>query len=141
MCGRPLPEAGPGGGRPRTKCEVCRPPRRSKRGERPTEPLAGQVVPLSVPSTAGAPPAEGLLLPESVYSATLNQLAAADRQHTAAGMAALALAKQLDAGVPTAPSVSNALLKALDVALAGAKRESDWLDELAERRDRRAAGA
>jgi hypothetical protein len=86
-------------------------------------------------------PIEGSVLPESVFAATLGQLTAAGRPGTAAGAAALVLAGQLDANVATAPSVSNALLKALDVALAGAKPAADRLDDLQKRRERKAAGA
>lgn len=89
----------------------------------------------------GPGPAEGQLVPESVYSATLGQLAAVGREHTAAGAAALVLARQLDANVATAPSVANALLKALDVAIAGAEPAADWLDDLEQRRRRKASGA
>ncbi len=142
-CGRTLPEPGPGGGRRRKWCEVCRPPE-------PKVPRAAGVAPdppkvLSVaswePPAGGSEPVEGHLVPESVYSATLGQLAAAGREHTAAGAAALVLARQLDANAATAPSLSNSLLKALDVALAGAKPAADWLDDLEERRRRKAAGA
>lgn len=138
-CGRTLPPPGPRGGRRRTKCEVCSPPR-PKPAAGPPPTTTAQLLPFTAAGPAPEP-TEGVLVPESVFSATLKQLAAAGRAHTAAGAAALALAKQLDQGVPTAPSVSNAMLKALDVALAGAKQAPDWLDELADRRERRASGA
>jgi hypothetical protein len=142
-CGRTLPEPGPGGGRRRKWCEVCRPPE-SKVAR--SEPEPAEIAPMVVQmgrerSGADREPVEGQLIPESVYAATLGQLVAASREHTAAGMAALALARQLDANVVTAPSVSNAMLKALDVALAGAKPATDALDELRQRRERKASGA
>lgn len=141
-CNRVLPEPGAGGGRPRTKCEICSPPRTPRAGtERtPEAPPPTQVILLGTKDGSGEP-LEGSLAPESVYMATLSQLTAAGRQSTAAGAAALVLASQLDANVATAPSVSNALLKALDVALAGAKLSADRLDDLQKRRERKAASA
>ncbi len=147
LCNRPLPEPGPGGGRPRSKCEVCSPSRPRKASTPAANgPEAAVVVPVLLPSDPGPgrlgpEPVDGTVVPESVHAATLSQLAAAGRAHTAAGATALALARQLDAGVPTAAAVANALLKAMDVALAGAKPAADALDELTKRRERKAAGA
>ncbi len=147
VCGRTLPPPGPGGGRPRTKCEVCSPTRPRKASDAPrNRPEPAPIVPVLLPQDPGRDrfgpdPIDGTLVPESVFAATLGQLAAADRAHTAAGATALALARQLDAGLPTAAAVANALLKAMDVALAGAKPAEDALDELQRRRERKAARA
>jgi hypothetical protein len=138
-CGRSLPEPGPGGGRRRKWCEVCR-PSETKPSEAPKGRASVLAVSVWTPQ-AGAEPVEGAIVPESVYSATLAQLASVGREHTAAGAAALVLARQLDANVATAPSVANALLKALDVAIAGAQPAADWLDDLEQRRRRKASGA
>lgn len=146
-CGRPLPEPGPGGGRPRTKCEVCSPSRpRKSSGSARGEPEQPAVVQVLLPNDAGPgrfgpEPVDGTVVPESVYAATLGQLAAAERAHTAAGATALALALALDARPVNPGPVANALLKAMDVALAGAKPAADALDELRKRRERKASGA
>lgn len=142
-CGRTLPEPGPGGGRRRKWCEVCRPPEAKAPRAAGVAPDPPKVLSVAAwePPAGGSQPVEGRLVPESVYSATLGQLVTAGREHTAAGAAALVLARQLDANAATAPSLSNSLLKALDAALAGARPAKDRLDELQERRERKAAGA
>jgi hypothetical protein len=134
-CGRTLPDPGPSGGRPRSKCEVCSPPRvrdlnraRSRR-EQPASPV---VQAAEVPQCG------------PVEAATLAQLAAAGREGTPAGAVALHLARQLDSGTcagSQSAAVADKLLKAIDVAMAGVQPEADWVDELASRRDRKAAGA
>ena len=75
---------------------------------------------------------------------TLADLQAVERHLTTAGAAALHVARQLDAGghsgSQTAALIAR-LLDAVEKAMAGARPVADALDELRDRRQRRAAGA
>jgi hypothetical protein len=72
------------------------------------------------------------------------KLRAADRLDTPAGQMALVLAERLAAGLDTGSALatlSRELTARMDEALAGAKLETDRLDELKARRERKAASA
>lgn len=77
-----------------------------------------------------------------VSTATRDTLEAAGRLTTPAGAAALALAARIDADSDTGSALA-AMVKehraALDAALVGAVVETDALDELRERRERKAS--
>jgi len=126
-CGRAIPpRTGPG--RPRTRCLICSPPEGPRRK------------PELVTATDAVEPGSGRLA-----AATAVELDAAGRSGTAAGVAALWAAEAVDAASGETGAGKAALLKAhreaLTVALAGAARAADGLDELRDRRERKAAGA
>jgi hypothetical protein len=121
-CGGPLPP--PGRGRPRTKCLRCAPPRRSR-----------------APSPApAAEPAHGSA--GGIVGAVRRELGAAGRLDTSLGLAAVALAERIADGEDRGSALA-ALVKQLGATMADALRnaavEGDEVDELRERRARRAA--
>lgn len=120
-----------GRGRPRSKCEACSPPR-SKVTSTPG--VVTPFVPRAVPSTPVAP-AGGL---EASVRATLEQ---ADRIDTPDGAAALYAARMLDQDDHSGTSAATLLREmrsAVAAATKGAATGDDFVDELRERRRRRA---
>jgi hypothetical protein len=119
-----------GSARPRKYCVTCRPPRNRENPrviplldhEEPT----GSRPPVSLEDTyrKHLELAERLETPEGAHVMLLAQLLAAG-EHTASGAAAL----------------SKELRAAMTVALKDAPTKSDFLDELADRRRSKAAGA
>ena len=84
-------------------------------------------------------PADG-----GVVAAVSAELEAADRAESFLGAQALALAARIDAGSDTGSAVaalSKELRAVMDAALADAPKAADKLDELSERRKRKASGA
>jgi hypothetical protein len=106
-------------GRRRTKCEVCSPRRERPDRKAPVLQLADR----SLQATTSAR--------RTLTAATLTDLAAAGREDTTKGVAALQLAELVDAGGYTAQGAA-ALVKAhreaLDLALAGAQVDADVID-------------
>ncbi len=110
-------------GRPRKWCTDCRPVRTTVKGDQPAA-LAAVVVP---------PDAE----PGPLERAALAELGAVDRVETLAGAAVLDLARSLDQGLHTGSqraALHARLLDARRVALEGASRKADSVDELQQRR-------
>ena len=107
----------------RVNCETCRPPRAK--------------------ATALPPPEAPKVGP--IEAQALADLEAAGRLDTVKGQTLLRLAREADSGRVTAAqlgSLASNLLKVEDAALAGARRpEPDRLDEVSERRRRKAAEA
>jgi len=104
-----------------------------KRGER-----AG----ISLVTAADVPPTR-LNQPKPLVDAIRARLEKAERLDTPAGQSALLLAERMHAGRDTGSalaSMSRELSARMAEALAGAVLEADLLDELAERRRRKAAG-
>jgi hypothetical protein len=130
-CGRIIEQ--PKRGRPRSKCLICKPPRK-----RPKPPPTSPVLPTLIPPKPAEPSGR-----PSLSSRTLVELAGAGRESSAAGVRALMLAEAVDAGGYNAQGMA-ALMKAheqaLSVAMEGAPRAADAVDELRRRRERRAAG-
>jgi hypothetical protein len=125
-CGVALPP--PGQGRPRSKCEDCSPRRKRDARRR------------GVAQVTALPTQEAAEAPVGVYAATLAALNECERANSPAGAAALAVAHRLDAGQDSGASVA-ALAKTLPGLLAEALkgvRAKDGIDEIAERRARRA---
>jgi hypothetical protein len=103
----------------------------NKRGQR------GHVVDLS--AKAEAPPAAA-----AVSVAVLAELVAAGRESSSLGVQALALAGRIDAGRDTGAaiaSLSRELRATVEAALKGVAAKADGLDDLARRREKKAAGA
>lgn len=132
QCGAKIPPQ-KGSARPRKYCVTCRPPR-----GRPNP----RVIAFGVEQDAGEPndePEEPALV--VAYRARLEGV---DRVGTPEGQHVLFLASLLAAGGHTssgAAALSKELRTAMDAALAGAPREADFMDELAERRAAKVAGA
>ena len=126
-CGRKFtPKPGPG--RPRVRCEQCRPPEK-RRDRQP---------PMSEP--VDLPGAEPLGLVESVG----RKLRETGRDRTPEGVLALQLARTLAAGGHTASgsaALARELRATLDAATAGARQAADTVDELLKRREQRRRGA
>lgn len=79
-----------------------------------------------------------------LVAAVRAELEAAERDATALGAQALALAARIDTGADTGSAIaalSKELRAVMDSALAGAAKAADKLDELSERRKRKASGA
>lgn len=137
-CGQVIP-AQKGSARPRKYCTTCRPPR--KRTNPRVIKLPGAEAAQQPPEQHPEQPAE--ILPELV-AAYRKQLDEADRLTTPDGAHVMLLAGLLAAGAHTASgaaSLSRELRAAMEVALRGAPRQADRLDELADRRHRKASGA
>lgn len=119
-----------GSARPRKYCEKCRPPR-----NRPNP----RVIQLPKPPEASAEAECGLV------ASYRRRLEAVERLHTPEGEHVLFLAELLAAGsghtAAGAASLSRELRAAMEEALRDAPREADRLDELEERRRKKAAGA
>ncbi|GGV34133.1 hypothetical protein GCM10010182_67490 [Actinomadura cremea] len=97
----------------------------------------------AAPAAAPAPVAE-LPAPSTLAAAVRGELEAAERLGTFLGAQAVALAGRIDAGGDTGSAVaalSKELRAVMDAALAGAPKAADALDELANRRRRKASGA
>jgi len=88
---------------------------------------------------AEAPPAAA-----AVSVAVLAELVAAGRESSSLGVQALALAGRIDAGRDTGAaiaSLSRELRATVEAALKGVAAKADGLDDLARRREKKAAGA
>lgn len=121
-----------GSARPRQYCAKCRPPR-----NRPNP----RVVQLPPPSSTPKAPAES---ESPVVTAYQRQLVEAERLDTPDGAHVMHLARLFAVGNHTAAgaaSLSRELRAAMEVALKGASTKADKLDELADRRAAKAAGA
>jgi len=89
------------------------------------------------------PPAEALTAP-AVAAAVRVELESAGRVESTLGQAALRLAARIDGGGDTGAgmaSLSRELRATMDAALRDAAKSADLLDELAARREQKAAGA
>lgn len=134
-CGAEIPpQQGPQ--RPRKFCKVCRPPR-----NRPNPRL------IHLPDTPAAAPAREDD-PEPVEPAMVaryrQRLEAAGRLDTDEGQHVMHLATLLASGTHTASgaaALSKELWRARDEALRDAPRAADAVDELEERRNRKASSA
>lgn len=106
-------------GRRRTKCEVCSPRRERPNRRAPVLQMSDHVPPGAARER------------RTLTAATLADLAAAGREDTTKGVAALQLAELVDAGGYTAQGAA-ALVKAhreaLELALAGAQGDADVID-------------
>lgn len=126
-CGATIPPQ-KGSARPRKYCEACRPSR-----NRPN------------PRVIQLPTVEQPDVPAPALTATYQrQLVEADRLDTPEGAHVMFLAELFAAGGHTAAgaaSLSRELRAAMELALRGAPRQADFLDELDERRRRKATGA
>ncbi|MFI2278258.1 hypothetical protein ACH45F_38460 [Catenuloplanes sp. NPDC020197] len=124
----------PGPGRPRRRCEECRPPEKRRADAPPLSPPA----PTNV-HRLPAPSAESVARAGPV-GATLERLTNAGRESTPEGEIALTLAAALAEGGHTASglaALAKELRATLAAALEGAPVEPDLVDELKERRARR----
>jgi hypothetical protein len=93
---------------------------------------------VDLPASADAPPEA------SVAAAVRAELDTAGRVDTTLGQAALRLAARIDGGGDTGAgmaSLSRELRATMDAALRNAAKSADRLDELAARREQKAAGA
>ena len=128
-CGKVLPVPR-SSGRPRTRCEECSPVRQHDVKRRAPHKLVDPV-PVVVLPVDSVP---------SLLDSTRAALVDADRLYSVAGQAALVLAEQLVSGAHSGAGFA-ALVKQLhatmDVALDGARRVADPVDELLARRVRR----
>lgn len=131
----------------RRKCPECSPPRVSSRSGEPD--AAAAVLRLQNPSggpdtpgTGGEAAGEAVeRVVGDVEAATLARLTARGRADTPEGKLALLLARQMETRVHSGSqlaAMSKELRDALATAVAGAPRENDAVDELFERRARRA---
>lgn len=112
-CGSPIPPQ-KGGGRPRTKCETCSPPRKRDLRRRAPHKLVVVDAPEPTPED-DRPIAHG-----GVYAATLAKLEAAELLDDPSGMAALALARRIDRSVLDTGAGVAALVREHRAALADA---------------------
>lgn len=127
-CGADIPPQ-QGSARPRKFCVVCRPPR-----NRPNP----RVIDLPAPAVTSAEDEPALV---TVYRETLE---AADRLRSPEGAHVMHLAALFALGKHTAAgaaALSKELRAALDMAMRGAPKQADELDELAARRSKKIAGA
>lgn len=126
-CGRRFtPKPGPG--RPRRRCEQCRPPEL----RRPDQ------APLSTSENVEIPAETGLV------ATVTAELRAASRENSPEGAIALNLARMLAEGGHTASgaaALARELRATLEAATKDAPKRADSLDELAERRLRKVSGA
>lgn len=133
-CGAEIPPQ-QGSARPRKYCTTCRPSRNR------TNP---RVINLPTADKAASTPEQSSGLMPGLVAAYRKQLDDADRLGTPDGAHVMLLAGLLAAGDHTASgaaSLSRELRAAMEVALRGAPRQADRLDELADRRHRKASGA
>jgi hypothetical protein len=110
------------GGRPRKACFECRPVR-----------VRSEASPVAVVPD-GVEPARGEL-----EQATFAELAGRGRQETTAGVLALTIARSIDRGGHTGSQVAALAARLLDasaVAVKGAPKAADAVDELQAMRDR-----
>lgn len=127
-CGATIPPQ-KGSARPRKYCTDCRPSR-----NRPN--------PRVIQLPAAEPRTDVVATP--LTEAYQRQLADADRLDTPEGAHVMFLADLFAAGGHTAAgaaSLSKELRAAMELALRGAPRQADFLDELDARRRRKATGA
>lgn len=104
----------------------------SNASKRAPRPAPAEVPPVPLPVASG------------LVAAVRAELEAAERDATALGAQALALAARIDTGADTGSAIaalSKELRAVMDSALAGAAKAADKLDELSERRKRKASGA
>ncbi len=139
-CGRELPvQSGPG--RPRKRCDTCKPGSPARR--LPGEPPPTRLTVVNLPRPTGEPaqptatPTEA---PDNLVESTLTRLRAARREGTPEGMAALLAARRLEHAIGDTASGMAALMKefraTLSAALAGAVEEEDELDAIRKRHGR-----
>lgn len=130
-CGSVIPPQ-QGSARPRKFCERCRPPRNRK------NPRV-----IELPTTAALPEESAVDEPPLV-SSYRKQLTTAERLDSPEGAHVMHLADLFANGQHTAAgaaSLSRELRAAMEMALMGAPKAADALDELANRRRKKAAGA
>lgn len=130
-CGATIP-AQQGSARPRKYCLTCRPPR-NRPNPRVIE-LPKQHAEPSVPAEDGSP----------LTRAYRRQLTDAERLDTPEGQHVMHLVALFDTDGHTAAgaaSLSKELRSAMELALRGAPKQADALDELSQRRSRKASGA
>lgn len=130
-CDNTIPQQ-QGRARPREYCTTCRPPK-----NKPNPRV------INLPKTE-TPPSEPLRADTPLVEAYRKRLEAAERLDSPEGALVMTLARLFAAGEHTssgAASLSRELRAAMDVALQGAPTEADSLDELARRRQAKAAGA
>jgi len=118
-----------GSARPRKFCVVCRPPKNRPNPRVITLPKSSDTLPdIDLPVVASyrrqLDAADRLETPEGTHVMLLVELFA-NGKHTAAGAA----------------SLSKELRSAMELALRGAAKQADALDELSARRTRKATGA
>lgn len=129
-CGAGIPPQ-QGSARPRKFCAVCRPPR-----NRPNPRVITLSTPKASPQAVEAEP--------PVVGSYRQQLDAADRLRTPEGAHVMLLAELFANGQHTAAgaaALSKELRAAMEVALRGAAKQADALDELGARRSAKASGA
>lgn len=122
----------PGSARPRKYCTTCRPPRERKNP---------RVVDMPDRDAAPKTPSPGRL---SLVATYRRQLEEAERLDTPDGALVLQLAELFELGDHTASgaaSLSRELRAAMEVALRGAAKQGDSIDELTARRRAKAASA
>lgn len=121
----------PGPGRPRKRCEECRPP----------EPRRASQAALAEPTRLHVEPAPVEQSPRAGLVAVVeDELTKANRAVTSKGAIALRLAETLADGGHTASGIAalaKELRATLDEALKGAEEAGDEVDELKARRERR----
>lgn len=130
-CGASIPPQ-QGSARPRKYCVLCRPPR-----NRPNPRV------IELPDAKAAPEAPSRPVTGLVASYQ-RQLEVVERLDTPEGAHVMLLAELLVAGSHTAAgaaSLSKELRAAMEVAVKGAPRQADRLDELAARRVQKASNA
>lgn len=130
----------PGPGRPRKRCERCRPPEQRRASQAPLVPptrLHVEPARPEQPSRVGEPPPP---VRSGLVAVVDQELTAARRADTAKGAIALRLAETLADGGHTASGIAalaKELRATLDEALKGAEEAGDSVDELKARRERR----
>ena len=124
----------------RKQCAVCSDPFEAKRNTAKycSRRCSVRAVRQPKPESAGQMPVD----PDSeLWTATLNELAAAGRTASASGQAALLLARRLDSQMTETGSSVAAMVRehraALADALKGVRAEANPLDELRARRERK----
>jgi hypothetical protein len=121
----------PGPGRPRLRCEKCRP------SEPPRDRQPTLSAPVALPVGNPAPRAD-------LVTSVETELRSAGRDSSPEGVLTVHLAELLSAGGHTASgaaALARELRATLDSALKDATKKADALDELAQRRLQKAAGA
>lgn len=132
-CGATIPPQN-GSARPRKYCVTCRPPRNR------ANPRVVNLSDTQATKHQKEPPQDEA----PVLAAYRRQLVTAERLDTPEGAHVMHLAALFATGNHTssgAASLSRELRAAMEEALKGAPRQADRMDEIAERRRRKAAGA
>lgn len=133
-CGAVIPPQ-QGSARPRKYCEECRPPRNRKNP---------RVIELPTPDRPSAVPDLGDPDEAALVAMYRKQLETAERVESPEGALVMHLANLFANGQHTAAgaaTLSRELRAAMEMALRGAPKSADALDELTARRRRKASGA